>query len=90
MFRDVDIAIARTRAAYDDLPEVREIETLYIDMICAAKRFIYFENQYFTSAKIGAAIADAHGGARPARNRHGHAAHAPTAGWSRRRWTARG
>ena len=57
MFRDVDIAIARTRAAYDDLPEVREIETLYIDMICAAKRFIYFENQYFTSAKIGAAIA---------------------------------
>ena len=57
MFRDVDIAIARTRAAYDDLPEVREIETLYIDMICAAKRFIYFENQYFASAKIGAAIA---------------------------------
>ncbi len=57
MFRDVDIAIARTRAAYNDLPEVREIETLYIDMICAAKKFIYFENQYFTSAKIGAAIA---------------------------------
>lgn len=57
MFRDVDIAIARTRAAYDDLPEVREIETLYIDMICAAKRFIYFENQYFTSGKIAAAIA---------------------------------
>ena len=57
MFRDVDIAIARTRAAYDDLPEVREIETLYLDMICAAKRFIYFENQYFTSGKIGAAIA---------------------------------
>jgi phosphatidylserine/phosphatidylglycerophosphate/cardiolipin synthase-like enzyme len=57
MFRDVDIAIARTRAAYDDLPEVREIESLYIDMICAAKRFIYFENQYFTSGKIAAAIA---------------------------------
>ena len=57
MFRDVDIAIARTRAAYDELPEVREIETLYIDMICAAKRFLYFENQYFTSAKIAAAIA---------------------------------
>jgi phosphatidylserine/phosphatidylglycerophosphate/cardiolipin synthase-like enzyme len=57
MFSDVDIAIARTRAAYHDLPEVREIETLYIDMICAAKRFIYFENQYFTSGKIAAAIA---------------------------------
>lgn len=57
MFTDVDIAIARTRAAYDDLPEVREIETLYLDMIAAAKRFIYFENQYFTSARIGAALA---------------------------------
>ncbi|MES2483872.1 MAG: phospholipase D-like domain-containing protein [Pseudomonadota bacterium] len=58
MFRDVDIAIARTRAAYDSLCEIREIETLYLDMIAAAKRFIYFENQYFTSAKIGAAIAE--------------------------------
>ena len=58
MFRDVDIAIARTRAAYDDLSEIREIETLYLDMIAAARRFIYFENQYFTSAKIGAAIAE--------------------------------
>jgi len=57
MFRDVDIAIARTRAAYDELPEVREIETLYLDMIAAAKRFIYFENQYFASAKLAAAIA---------------------------------
>ena len=57
MFRDVDIAIARTRAAYDNLSEVREIETLYLDMIAAAERFIYFENQYFTSGKIAAAIA---------------------------------
>ena len=43
MFENVDIAIARTRAAYDKLSEVREIETLYLDMIAAAKRFIYFE-----------------------------------------------
>ena len=57
MFRDVDIAIARTRAAYDQLGEVREAEALFIDMIAAAKRFIYFENQYFTSGKIAAAIA---------------------------------
>ena len=56
-FENVDIAIARTRAAYDDMPEVREVEALFIDMICAAKRFIYFENQYFTSGKIAAAIA---------------------------------
>jgi phosphatidylserine/phosphatidylglycerophosphate/cardiolipin synthase-like enzyme len=57
MFHDVDIAIARTRAAYNEAPEVREIETLYLDMIAAAKRFIYFENQYFTGGKIAAALA---------------------------------
>ena len=57
MFSDVDVAISRTRAAYRDLEEVREIEALFLDMIAAAKRFIYFENQYFTCAKIAAAFA---------------------------------
>ncbi len=57
MFEDVDIAIARTRAEWDESPEVREIEALYLDMIAAAQRFIYFENQYLTSGKIAAAIA---------------------------------
>ena len=57
MFERVDIAISRTRAAYRGRKEIHEIETLYLDMIAAAKRFIYFENQYFTSAKIAAAIA---------------------------------
>ena len=56
-FQGVDIAISRTHAAYRDTEEIREIEALYIDMICAARRFIYFENQYFTSGKIAAAIA---------------------------------
>lgn len=57
-FRDVSIAIARTRAAYKDASEIREIETLFIDMICKAERFLYFENQYLTSGKIAAAIAE--------------------------------
>ena len=57
-FENVDIAIARTRAHFEELAEVREIETLYLDMVAAAKRFIYFENQYFTSGKIAAAIAE--------------------------------
>ncbi|MBU7588847.1 MAG: phospholipase [Sphingopyxis terrae] len=57
-FTNVDVAISRTRAEYDGYPEIREIEQLYLDMIAAAKRFIYFENQYFTSAKIAAAIAE--------------------------------
>ena len=58
MFRDVDIAIARTRAAYDGAEEIREVEALWIDMIAAAERFIYIENQYLTSGKIAAAIAE--------------------------------
>ena len=57
-FTGVDVAISHTRAEYDGFPEVREIEQLYLDMIAAARRFIYFENQYFTSAKIAAAIAE--------------------------------
>jgi phosphatidylserine/phosphatidylglycerophosphate/cardiolipin synthase-like enzyme len=57
MFKEVDIAISRTHAAYRGTAEVREIERLYLDMIASARRFIYFENQYFTSAKIAACIA---------------------------------
>ena len=57
-FRDVDVAISRTRAAYEDCDEVHEIEHLHLDMIATAKRFVYFENQYFTSGKIAAAIAE--------------------------------
>lgn len=56
-FRNVDVAISRTRAEYDDCSEVREIEQLYLDIIMAARRFVYIENQYFTSAKLAAAIA---------------------------------
>lgn len=56
-FENVDIGIARTRAKYQDLPEIREIEALYLDMVCSAQRFVYIENQYFTSAKIAGAIA---------------------------------
>lgn len=57
-FEGVDVAISRTRAEYDGHEEIREIEQLYLDMIAAAKRFIYFENQYFTCGKIAAAIAE--------------------------------
>ncbi|MFC4254769.1 phospholipase [Altererythrobacter xixiisoli] len=56
-FTDVSVGIARTRAEHQDLSEIREIEALYLDMIAAAKRFIYIENQYLTSGKISAAIA---------------------------------
>lgn len=57
-FENIDIAVARTRAEWKQLSEIREIERLTIDMICTSKRHVYIENQYFTSPAIAAAIAD--------------------------------
>src|ERR1051325_5006530 len=54
--RDVPIAIARTEPRYHRWPEIREIEQLYLDSIRAAERVIYFENQYLSSHRIGAAL----------------------------------
>ncbi|WP_260294004.1 VTT domain-containing protein [Sedimenticola hydrogenitrophicus] len=53
----VNIAIARTLPAYRQQREVREVERLYLDSIAAAEQFIYIENQYFTSWKLGKALA---------------------------------
>lgn len=57
-FTDIDIALART------MPEipgrrhgVAEVEKLYLDMIAAAREHIYIENQYFTSYRVGEALA---------------------------------
>jgi len=54
---DVDVAIARTEPRYAGRREVREVEQLYLDGIAAAQRTIYLENQYFTSAAVGDALA---------------------------------
>ena len=56
-FTDVEVGIARTRAAYDGHPEVREIEELFVEQIGRARRFIYAESQYFASRRIAEAIA---------------------------------
>lgn len=53
---DVSVAISRTYPKYENQDEVREVEHLLIDMILAAKRTIYIENQYFTAYKIAAAL----------------------------------
>ena len=55
-FRDMPIAIARTRGKVTNWTEVREIEALYVDMIMAAKRFVYLENQYFASRVVAQAV----------------------------------
>jgi len=57
-FEDVEIGIARTRAAYDNDPKIDEIEILHVKHIAEAKKFIYIENQYFTSRTICEAIAN--------------------------------
>jgi phospholipase D1/2 len=54
---DVDVAIARTEPPGAEQPAVREVETLYLDMIGAAKHSIYIENQYFTADTVGEALA---------------------------------
>jgi phosphatidylserine/phosphatidylglycerophosphate/cardiolipin synthase-like enzyme len=57
-FREVDVAIARTRGEYQGEECVREIEELYVDMIRSAERFVYVENQYFASRIVAKAIAE--------------------------------
>lgn len=51
--REVRVAIARTQPSHAGDPEVREVEALYEESIAAARRWIYIENQYLTSARIG-------------------------------------
>ncbi len=54
---DVSVAIARTEPVMEGWPEIREIEALYLAAIASAKRWVYIENQYFTSVSIGSALA---------------------------------
>lgn len=56
-FRDVEVGIARTMGQHRGRAEVAEIERLYCDIIAAAHRYIYIENQYLTSAAVGDALA---------------------------------
>ncbi|MEO8536855.1 MAG: phospholipase D-like domain-containing protein, partial [Betaproteobacteria bacterium] len=62
---DVDVAIARTEPAFAGREAVAEVRMLHEDAIAAARRFIYAENQYFTSHAIAEAFAARLGEARP-------------------------
>jgi phospholipase D1/2 len=55
--RAAPIGIARTMPPWADAPAVREVATQILDAIAAAQRWIYIENQYLTSAEVGAALA---------------------------------
>jgi phospholipase D1/2 len=52
----VDVAIARTEPGYASRPAVTEVANAWLDMIRAARRSIYIENQYLTCAAIGALL----------------------------------
>lgn len=55
-FENVEIGIARTRAEWGGNPQVAEIESLFVEQIARARRFIYAETQYFASRRIAEAI----------------------------------
>ncbi|WP_374115026.1 VTT domain-containing protein [Ancylobacter mangrovi] len=51
-FHEVGVGIARTMPAYPDAPQVREVEALFFDMIDAAERVIYVENQFIACERF--------------------------------------
>lgn len=54
---DVPIGISRTEPPVNGSEGAREVEALFLDMIAAARRSIYIENQYFTADRLGDALA---------------------------------
>lgn len=55
---DVGVGISRTEPAFGGNPGVHEVRQLHLDAIAAARRTMFFENQYFTSGMIADALAD--------------------------------
>lgn len=58
-FREIAVGISRTEPADLERPEIREVETLFLDMIAAARRTIYIENQFLTCANVAQRLAEA-------------------------------
>jgi phosphatidylserine/phosphatidylglycerophosphate/cardiolipin synthase-like enzyme/uncharacterized membrane protein YdjX (TVP38/TMEM64 family) len=55
-FENASTAFALTYSEYKDYPAVTQIERLHLDMITAAEKYIYFENQYLSSHVITEAL----------------------------------
>ncbi|MCM5681995.1 VTT domain-containing protein [Schlegelella sp. S2-27] len=53
---DVRVAIARTAPRFDGHEAVEEVRHLHLDAIASARRWLYLENQYFSSAAVGKAL----------------------------------
>lgn len=57
LLRDIPVGIARSVPASEAWEPIREVESLYLAHIAAARRFIYAESQYFASRRIAEAVA---------------------------------
>lgn len=55
-FTNIKVGIARTLPQYSDQRAAREIESLCLSAIAAARRLIYIESQYCASPRIGEAL----------------------------------
>ncbi|WP_220807878.1 VTT domain-containing protein [Noviherbaspirillum aridicola] len=53
---DVDVGISRTEPEFEGRAGVHEVRQLHLDAIAAARRALFFENQYFTSGMIADAL----------------------------------
>ena len=53
---NVSAAVSCTAPPTERSEGVKQVERLYLDMIMSARRYIYIENQYFTSEVIGDAL----------------------------------
>src|SRR5262249_39801891 len=54
--QSVEVGIARTAPPRAEQPAIKEVEKLYLDMIAAAEKSLYIENQYFTAPRLAAAL----------------------------------
>lgn len=53
---DIEVGISRTEPAFLSRSGVQEVRQLHLDAIAVARRYLFFENQYFTSGLIGDAL----------------------------------
>jgi phosphatidylserine/phosphatidylglycerophosphate/cardiolipin synthase-like enzyme/uncharacterized membrane protein YdjX (TVP38/TMEM64 family) len=58
-FYNVEVAIARTEPPYSTHDAIREVETLFHDMVAGARRTLYVESQYLTCSRFARALAKA-------------------------------
>ncbi len=57
-FSEAKVAVSRTQPVFADASEVREVQSLYVDAIEAARRSLYFEHQFLTSACVCRALCE--------------------------------